>query len=47
MTVSNPYYIYRIDADTVLLDTGETVPLSRRRRAQIKEAYFQWSRCEG
>ncbi|MCC8129188.1 MAG: LytTR family DNA-binding domain-containing protein [Clostridiales bacterium] len=43
----NPYYIYRIDADTVLLDTGETVPLSRRRRAQIKEAYFQWSRCEG
>ncbi|MGM9536871.1 MAG: LytR/AlgR family response regulator transcription factor [Candidatus Onthomonas sp.] len=43
----NPYYIYRIDLDTVLLDQGETVPLSRRRRNQIKEEYFRWSRCEG
>ncbi len=43
----NPHHIYRIDADTVLLDTGATVPISRRRRNQIKEDYFRWSVCEG
>lgn len=40
----NPDYIYQISADTVLLDQGESVPLSRRRRAQIKEEYFKWCR---
>lgn len=42
----NPYYIYRIDADTVLLDQGERVPLSRRRREQLTEEFFRWSRGE-
>ncbi|MCC8065320.1 MAG: LytTR family DNA-binding domain-containing protein [Clostridiales bacterium] len=42
----NPYYIYRIDADTILLDTGESVPLSRRRREKIKDTYFRWSKGE-
>ncbi|MCD8142687.1 MAG: LytTR family DNA-binding domain-containing protein, partial [Clostridiales bacterium] len=42
----NPYYIYRIDMDTILLDTGETIPLSRRRRDNIKDAYFRWSKGE-
>lgn len=42
----NPYYIYRIDTDTVLLDQGERVPLSRRRREQLTEEFFRWSRGE-
>ena len=42
----NPYYIYRIDADTVLLDQGERVPLSRRRREKLTQAFFRWSRGE-
>jgi len=42
----NPYYIYRIDVDTVLLDQGERVPLSRRRREQLTEEFFRWSRGE-
>ena len=42
----NPYYIYRIDADTVLLDQGERVPLSRRRREGLTQEFFRWSRGE-
>lgn len=40
----NPYYIFRIDMDTVLLDQGEQMPLSRNRRGQVKEEFFRWSR---
>jgi DNA-binding LytR/AlgR family response regulator len=40
----NPYYIYRIDMNEVLLDNGQKLPLSRRRREQITEAFFAWSR---
>lgn len=40
----NPYYIYRIDLEDVLLDCGVQLPLSRRRRSQIKEQFFDWSR---
>lgn len=42
----NPYYIFRIDMDTVLLDRGEQLPLSRNRRSQVKEDFFRWSRGE-
>lgn len=40
----NPCCIYRIDADTVLLDNGEQLPISKYRREQTKEAYFDWCR---
>lgn len=40
----NPTYIYRIDADTVLLDNGEQIPISKYRREKTKEAYFIWCR---
>ena len=40
----NPYYIYRIDTDIVLLDNGQQLPLSRRRREWVTEAFFTWSR---
>lgn len=43
----NPACIYRIDADTVLLDNGEGVPISKYRREQTKEAYFDWCRTGG
>lgn len=39
----NPRFIYRISADTVELDDGTSVPLSRRRREAVKEEYFRWS----
>jgi DNA-binding LytR/AlgR family response regulator len=40
----NPYYIYRIDMEEVLLDDGSTLSISRRRREKIKEEFFEWSR---
>ncbi len=40
----NPRYIYRINKESVMLDGGEELPISRRRREQIKEEYFRWSR---
>lgn len=42
--LANPYYIYRIDKESVLLDNGTVLPLSRRRRGEIKEQFFEWSR---
>ncbi len=42
----NPRFIYRIGKDEILLDGGEQLPISRRRREKIKEAYFRWSRAE-
>lgn len=39
----NPYYIYRIDTDTVLLDGGQELPLSRNRREAARDAFFCWS----
>ncbi len=42
----NPEHIYRIDADEILMADGSKVPISRRRREQIKDAYFKWSMGE-
>lgn len=42
--MANPYYIFRIDKETVLLDNGTVLPLSRRRRDEIKDLFFEWSR---
>lgn len=44
--IVNPYYIYRIDAAEVELDAGIRLPISRNRRTEVKEAFFQWSRRE-
>lgn len=39
----NPSYIYRIDFETVLLDDGTTLPVSRSKRAQLKKEFFDWT----
>ncbi len=39
----NPLQIYRIDTDQIVMVDGSSVPISRRRREQIKDEYFQWS----
>ena len=40
----NPYFIFRLEPNDIVLDNGERIPLSRNRRAAIKEEFFQWRR---
>ncbi len=39
----NPMHIYRIEADEVVTNQQDHIPISRRRRDQIKEEYFEWN----
>ncbi len=38
--IVNLDHVRRIDPDELLLDTGERIPLSKRRRGEVREAFF-------
>ena len=40
----NPCFIFRLDANDVVLDNGEKIPISRNRHAAMKEEFFRWRR---
>ncbi|MBQ8160257.1 MAG: response regulator transcription factor [Clostridia bacterium] len=40
----NPNFIHRINAESVRLDSGAELPLSRSRRQEVRDAFFTWSR---
>lgn len=40
----NPMYIFRIERESVKLDNGEELPMSRNRADHVWEAFFSWSR---
>lgn len=40
--VVNPAHIFRITIDSIEMDNGETLPVSRGRKDEILEAFFQW-----
>ncbi len=41
----NPAFIYLIDNDSVTLDDGERLPMSRNRRNDVKDSFFHWRRA--
>lgn len=42
----NPNFIYCIRDDVIVLDNDETIPVSRGKRQQTKDLFFQWSRSQ-
>lgn len=40
----NPYFILRINHDTLMLDNREELPISRNRRSEVRETFFAWRR---
>lgn len=40
----NPKYIYSINYDTIELDNGFTLPISRSRTKEVKLKYMRYSR---
>lgn len=40
----NPAFINRINMETIRLDNGNELPISRSRRQEVRELFFTWSR---